>query len=200
MVIISQHRLINNMLLQFSTLKKLVNILAVTSLVVLAGSYTPSQAAPYDQLLDEGRVSFFKVVKVRANDVLNLRQSPNSSSKKVGKIPAAQKCVAYLNQKKKQWVKVTYRGVQGWANLRYLSLQDRGCGTFYLVKGVADNLNLRQSPNGSSKKVGKISAQEQNCILGLDKKNQWVMLHYQGVKGWANSRYLKTVDVDDCDI
>jgi len=188
------------MLLQFSTLKKIVNILAVTSLVVLAGSYTLSQAAPYDQLLDKGRVSFFKVVKVRANDVLNLRQSPNSSSKKVGKIPAAQKCVAYLNQKKKQWVKVTYRGVQGWANLRYLSLQDRGCGTFYLVKGVANNLNLRQSPKSRSKKVGKISAQEENCILGLDKKNQWVMLHYQGVKGWANSRYLKTVDVDDCDI
>jgi uncharacterized protein YraI len=198
------------MLLQFSAVKKIAKVITVTSFVVLAGGYTTLQAEPnYEPISDDGIVPFFEVISVKTDDVLNIRKSPDPSSNKVGKIPANQTCVASLNKKSGQWVEVTHKGALGWANLRYLSRQDRGCGTYYLVTNVRSYLNMRQFPryldeNGDkTKKVGRILATEQNCIIGLDKVTKggikWVMLQYNGVNGWVNSHYVREIKIDTDD-
>jgi uncharacterized protein YgiM (DUF1202 family) len=201
------------MLLKNIPLKKLAKLALVTAFSLLMGWHATSQAAPeYDPLYDKERVIFFQVVNVSADDVLNLRKFPNYRSRKVGKIPANQECVAYLNeirQKRyhkysRKWVKVSHKGVQGWANLRYLRQTEWGCGTFYQIFNVPDHLNLRQSPDHRSQKLGEIPADEQECIIALDEvevpNKKWVLLQYAGVKGWVNSRYLKKIDVDECDV
>ena len=67
---------------------------------------------------------YYDVINVESNDVLNIRQSPNPKSRKVGKIPPNGKCIIYLNQsstyKSKVWIKVQYRGISGWVSLKFL--------------------------------------------------------------------------------
>jgi uncharacterized protein YraI len=200
------------MLLQSDSIKKISKLAQISILSVCAGCYTTSQAEPpvYDPLYDPDRVIFFQVVNVSADDVLNLRQAPDYRSPKTGSIPANQTCVAYLNEitgsEQRKWVKVTYNGIQGWVNLRYLDYQERGCSHYYQIINVSDDyLNMRQSPNPSDKKVGEIPAQENECIMALDEayapnQKRWILLKYAGVNGWANSRYLKEIEVDDCDL
>lgn len=198
------------MLLQ--SVRKITKLIHITVLIGCASWYTTSQAesSVYDPLYDNERVIFFQVINVSAGDVLNLRQTPDYRSQKVGNIPANQVCVAYLNEitgeNSRKWVKVTYKGIQGWVNLRYLEHQDWGCGKYYQIINVSDDyLNMRQSPNPNDKKVGQIPAQKEECIIALDEayapnKQKWVLLQYAGENGWVNSRYLKEIDVDECEI
>lgn len=216
------------MLLQFHSIRKLAKLVTVTSFTLLAGWSVMPQAAPgYNPLYDKEAVLFFQVVQVQEYDVLNLRRFPGYGNKKVGELSPNQECVAYLNEISRQWVKVTHKGVQGWASLRYLSRQDWGCGTHYQIVNARRNVIMYHSPNYDSKIVGKIPAQEQDCIIGLDEvelpkkddkleaskkddevelsenkqdKIKWVMLQYAGVKGWVNAYYLEEIDVDDCDV
>jgi uncharacterized protein YgiM (DUF1202 family) len=196
------------MFLQFSALKKFVTMVVITNFVLLAGF--PLQAAPkYDPLYDKEATIFFKVVNIRANDVLNIRKSPNSRSKKVGKIPVGKHCIAYLNEiagstSQKNWVKISYKGVKGWASLDYLSREEMGCGTYYKVVKVRSHLNIRKSPRLYSRKVGKIPAHE-DCFIGVDKyvsrfKRRWALVKYRGIRGWVNSHYLTKINVDECDV
>ena len=191
-------------------MKKNAFLKTITSFVMLAGGYTALQAEPnHEPISDEGIVAFFEVFAVQADDALNIRKSPDPKSHEhqviVGQIPASQTCVVSLNKKEGQWVKVTHKGVQGWANSRNLRHQDQGCGTYYLVTNVFGHLNQRQFPNydPTNKKVGKILAEEQDCIIGLDKVTKgritWVMLQYEGVNGWVNSQYVREIKIDTDD-
>ena len=195
------------MWLKFS-LKKLAIVLVLTNLIGFFGWCTTLQAVvTYDPLQDKEAVVFFKVVKVRAGDVLNIRSSPNPRSKKIGKIPVGKHCIAYLNEMggpTKTWVKIAYKGVKGWASLNYLSQEEKSCGTYYKVINVRSHLNIRRSPFLYSKRLGKIPANEE-CFLGIDKyvsrlNRKWAMVRYSGVKGWVNAKYLKEIDVDECDV
>ncbi len=197
------------MSLSFSV-KKFATLVVFTNFVVLASWCTTLQAvATYDPLNDEEAVIFFKVVKILAGDVLNIRSSPSPKSKKVGKIPVGQHCIAYLNEiggptNQKTWVKISNKGIKGWASLNYLSQEEMGCGTYYKVINVRSHLNIRKSPYLYSRRVGKIPAHKE-CFLGIDKyvsklKRQWAMVRYSGTKGWVNAKYLKKIDVDECDV
>jgi hypothetical protein len=187
--------------------KRLLHLVAVMIFTLIAGGHTISQAreVTIEEALSDD-VVFLKVVDVKKGDTLSIRESTSYKSRKIGKIPANESCVAYLSEKKdvgsQKWVKITYKGVQGWVNLRYLKRNwDSPCGKYYQITNVPRNdvLNMRQSPT-SSQKVGKISYDYEGCLTGLDKKQKWVLLDYEGTKGWVFSNYLKPISVDDCDI
>ena len=191
-------------------MKQLATLVAFTHLVVLAGWCTTLQAADtYDPLQDKEAVVFFKVIKILAGDVLNIRKSPTSKSKKVGAIPLGQHCIAYLNEidgptKQKTWVKITHKGIKGWASLNYLSIEEMGCGTYFKVINVRNHLNVRKSPYLYAKKVGEIPAHGE-CFLGVDTfsrlRRNWAMVRYSGsIRGWVNAKYLKKINVDECDV
>ncbi len=146
-----------------------------------------------------------------ADHTLSIRKFPDDKSHDhqiiIGQIPANQTCVVSFNQKSGQWVKITYKGVQGWGNLRYLRRQDQGCGKYYLLVNARRHVNLRQVPmyqdeyGNKTQKVGKIPATEQNCLFGLERvtkeERQWVMLQYEGVNGWVDARFLRYIDTDE---
>jgi len=155
---------------------------------------------------------FFEVANVKAGDTLSIYKSPSDKSEQLGKISADESCVAYLNEFKEvdsqKWVKITSKNVQGWVNLQYLKRNwESPCGTYYQLVNIPRNdvLNLRQSPTTSSQKMGRIPYDYGGCLTGIDEafaknKRKWVLLDYEGTKGWASAYYLRTVSVDDCDI
>ncbi|EDN70375.1 conserved hypothetical protein, secreted [Beggiatoa sp. PS] len=63
--------------------------------------------------------TYYKVVKVRRGDVLNMRQFPTTRSGKVAKIPYNQECLVGLD-KSSRWVFLDYEGTKGWVYSSYL--------------------------------------------------------------------------------
>jgi len=69
---------------------------------------------------------------------------------------------------------------------------------YYQVVNVntSDVLNIRQSSVPRSKEMGQIPPNEK-CVVSLNKARwnqsgrKWLKIHYKGITGWANSRYLK---------
>jgi len=176
--------------------------LAVMTVTLFSGWHAISQAeeASLEETLADN-VVFFKV----KGDTL-IHESTTQESRKLGKIPAEQSCVAYLSEKKdvgsQKWVKIVYKGVQGWVNLGDVKRDwESPCGKYYQITNVPRNdvLNMRQSPT-SDKTVGKIPYDYEDCLTGLGENKKWVLLDYEGTKGWVYSKYLKTISVDDCDI
>ncbi|HEW97173.1 MAG: hypothetical protein DRR16_23575 [Candidatus Parabeggiatoa sp. nov. 3] len=153
----------------------------------------------------QSHIPYYQVVNVNTSDVLNIRQSSDPSSKKMGKIPANEKCVAYLNkahrnQSGRKWLKIHYNGITGWASSRFLKktqqCEHRFITQYYQVVHVNSRLNIRELHNRSSRKVGKIPPKAK-CVADLNesypnKSNQkWRMINYKGITGWVNASYLK---------
>jgi hypothetical protein len=66
----------------------------------------------------------FRVIKVAANDILNLRDRPHPSGQVVGRIPPNGRGVIWLGDKARvgrfDWYRVRYQGSEGWANSAFL--------------------------------------------------------------------------------
>jgi SH3-like domain-containing protein len=191
-------------------MEKLTMWLQIIIVTLLMGWQVTLQAQDgYDPLNDSASTVFFRVVNVNAKEGLNIRQAPNAKSKSVGKIPPKESCVAYLNTRdsSKQWAKITYNGIQGWADLAHLEQHNApACWRYYRVVNINanDTLTMRQLPNLNSQPVTKIDA-DGSCLLRLDdaydaKKRVWFMVEHNGVRGWVNSYYLTTIQVDECDV
>ncbi|MGF1651444.1 MAG: SH3 domain-containing protein [Hyphomicrobiaceae bacterium] len=63
----------------------------------------------------------WKVTGVASNDVLNIRSGPGVSYAKIGSIPPDTACVWKSAGCSGNWCRVSYAGVEGWANTRYLT-------------------------------------------------------------------------------
>jgi uncharacterized protein YraI len=197
------------MLFSLQTLKRVVQIFILITLITVVIGYTTRFAqGAYDPLDDNVATVFFKVVNVASNDALNIRSSSTTSSKKIGQIASDESCLVYLNRRddSKRWVKVSYKGVEGWVSLNYLQIHNSPtCWRYYQVNNVQSNdtLNMRDSPSPYSRQVGNIP-HNGSCLLRVDdvvvSETRWYMVEYGGVKGWVNTRYLRRIDVDDCDV
>jgi hypothetical protein len=65
------------------------------------------------------RFSWVKVIKVKKNDTLNVRQKTTYKSKKMGAIAFNTSCIKRYSCKGK-WCKIAYQGVQGWVHKNYI--------------------------------------------------------------------------------
>jgi LysM repeat protein len=67
---------------------------------------------------------FYRVIKVKANDMLWVRSEPDVKSKRVGGIPHDETEVEVTGAEKEidksRWVPVSYKGITGWVNRNYL--------------------------------------------------------------------------------
>jgi uncharacterized protein YgiM (DUF1202 family) len=110
---------------------------------------------------------------------LNVRTSPGSSSKVLGKVPTNEsvKIIASSGN----WVKITdaLSGFQGtgWVFLPMLNTSTRG----YETNGV----NLYASPSQQSRKIGRVPRRNRCQTIRLS--GQWAQIEYRGVKGWLKS-------------
>jgi len=65
-------------------------------------------------------LAFFKVIKVQANDSLNVRQSANYKSKKVATLAYNASCIKRISCKGK-WCKIEQNTMLGWVHKNYLT-------------------------------------------------------------------------------
>lgn len=63
----------------------------------------------------------YRVIGVAANDVLNIRSGPNSDMAIVGTIPPDAGGIRMEGGCTGQWCPISYRGVRGWVNRRFLA-------------------------------------------------------------------------------
>ena len=80
--------------------------------------------------------TYFMVSGVAADDTLNLRSGPDPRSEKVGQVPFDGRCVYYFEDsaryKDALWHRIQYREYEGWANSKYLALDDKDyCAEHY---------------------------------------------------------------------
>lgn len=121
---------------------------------------------------------------------LNVRSTPGSSSKVLGKIPTNEsvKIIASSGN----WVNITdaLSGFQGtgWVFLPMLNTSTRG----YETNGV----NLYASPSQQSRKVARVPSRTNVKLLGC--KGQWAEVEYRGVKGWLMRNDQCGVAVTTC--
>lgn len=78
------------------------------------------QGSPPPSRNPVGEASAYKVVGVAADDVLNIRSAPDASSAIVTVIPSNGRGVRAIGNCAGTWCQIEYRGVQGWANSRFL--------------------------------------------------------------------------------
>jgi hypothetical protein len=73
--------------------------------------------------------TYFGVVGVKSNDVLNMRIKPNYKTTLVAKIPFDATCLEEIhvdiNSGKTGWMKVRYKDSIGWVSVKFLELDDR---------------------------------------------------------------------------
>lgn len=70
--------------------------------------------------------NYAKIIGVASNDHLNIREQAHYKSKKLGQIPYNGHCVRKVHCQGK-WCKITYKGIKGWVNKRYLSKETTAC-------------------------------------------------------------------------
>lgn len=70
-------------------------------------------------------VAQYEVRGVRSNDVLNIRAAPTHTARIVGRIPPNGREIEIIAPGRGQWVKISYRRVQGFVNRRFLALSKR---------------------------------------------------------------------------
>jgi uncharacterized membrane protein len=89
-----------------------------------AAPAAPSTAPPTASSGD-GSLAFFRVQGVAADDVLNIRSNPDSSSPSLGTLPAGATHVEGIGAPSvvgaARWQRVRHGGTLGWVNARFLS-------------------------------------------------------------------------------
>jgi hypothetical protein len=66
-----------------------------------------------------------RVVNVKDNDVLNIREYPTEQAKIIGFIPPGSDGVMYLGKSQNPWILVRFNGTEGWVNRNFLRLSAR---------------------------------------------------------------------------
>ncbi len=141
--------------------------------------------------MPESLAETYRVYGVRSSDVLFIRAGPSAGSRKTGSIPPYGRGIRKLGPCVGNWCKISYRGMTGWASMRFL-VREVPANTPYRVKGIAswDVLYIRARPSVRSRKIGAIPPNGRGIRkLGPCRKN-WCKISYRGVTGWVSMMYL----------
>lgn len=144
----------------------------------------------------------WRVIDIRSDDVLNVRQGPSTRYPIVGVIPPNGTGVRRIECTSRNWCLVKYRCVTGWASGKYLTFGHRGnvgapSSKYYRVidHTYPDKLNVRSGPSTKYQIVGRIPHNGKNVVVRQCKsigkrKSRWCIVSWGKVNGWASGRYL----------
>lgn len=144
----------------------------------------------------------WRVIDIRSDDVLNVRQGPSTRYPIVGAIPPHGTGVRRVECTSRNWCLVKYRCVSGWASGKYLTYNDRkpvggSASKYYRVidHTYPDKLNVRRGPSTKYAIVGRIPHNGKNvtvrqCKSIGSRKSRWCIVNWKNVSGWASGRYL----------
>jgi SH3-like domain-containing protein len=129
------------------------------------------------------------VINVRQNDVLNMRQRPNSLSAIVAR-KRHDECGILVNGPcRRRWCPVEDGHALGWAHRHYLAMVSPAR---YCVTGVAqgDTLNVRAYPSPQSRVIHRLGRHKCGIAFLPYAVGKWQKIRAGGWQGWVNRRYL----------
>lgn len=150
----------------------------------------------YLQLEQEPSTTTYRVVRVAANDVLNIRLGPGARHPLTGWVPPDGRDVRLVNGVEcvGVWCEIDFQGTRGWVNTLFLTPEPaaEAAAATYRVIGVAANdvLNIRSAPNAESSIVQTIPPNGRGVHLVGDCTGQWCQVDYRGARGWVNRTFL----------
>lgn len=133
----------------------------------------------------------YRVYGVVSGDVLYIRAQPSARARKVGSIPPYGKGVERLGPCEGNWCEISYRGIIGWASMKFLT-PEASAGASYRVRGIRsdDVLFIRAWPSSKSKKIGSIPPDGRGVSKLGPCKGNWCKISYRGITGWSSMMYL----------
>ena len=138
-----------------------------------------------------------KVVKVRSNDSLNVRDNDSVS----GKVLFSLKNNTNLNvteRTKNGWYKIEYNGNSGFVNSNYIELiNPKVIGDNFEGKAqILSETNAKELPFSNSNPTFNIPLNAQvNIVEKIN--NGWYKIKYYNNTGYINSSYLKILSTED---
>lgn len=148
----------------------------------------------------------YRVIGVRSDDVLNMREGPSAGSGIVYAIPFQARGVrrgACTNNGSDRWCEVSYDCRAGWVNMRYLTAEstaslpnDAGSppsGNRVIDVSSDDKLYIRPAPGDTSREIGSIPYNGvgiQKITCQARGNSTWCQVRYGSTVGWVNARYL----------
>lgn len=139
------------------------------------------------------------VTGVASNDTLNARSGPGVNYSVVMRLaPDARGLVRGSCTGDGRWCRITFDCRTAWVSARYISsVASDPAPRLYRVVGVASNdtLRVRSAPGSSAREIAAIPPGGRSIALSRCVKVQgyianWCRISWQGVEGWAYSKYL----------
>lgn len=152
--------------------------------------YTPTVEAAVDTTkIDASDYAKVGITKV---DKLNVRQSPNTSSKIVGKLVKGNAVV--IKSKSGNWAKVTSGNVSGYVCTDYLAIGKAGYSYYdkyatEYVKVTTTTLRVRKSNSTKSSILTNVKRGQSFKVLST--KKDWAKIKANGKTGWVSMDYVK---------
>lgn len=153
------------------------------------GSQTPSiPSTPGNSVTETTYVATGKVVKVAANDTLNVRKEANGDSTIVGTLKPSQ-TVSILKKTSNNWYKVSCNGIEGYVNGAYIEIVNTQPGTAYLT---VDKVNLRKEKSWSADSV-MLTIDKSKTVYVLEKDSNWAKVSYNNQIGYLPLNYISII-------
>ena len=132
------------------------------------------------------------LVMANVDKVLNVREEPDTESKKVGKL--YKDCGGTIIERRDGWTKLQSGNLVGWANDKYL-LFDEEAEALAAEVGIAiaevntQVLNVRMEPDITAEIYGQIPLGYETEVLSAD-EDGWVCVDYEGKDGYVLAKYM----------
>ena len=137
----------------------------------------------------------YNIVMARVTEYMNVRELPDSNSKRVGYLYAD--CGGTILEKGDGWTKIQSGNLVGWASNDYLVF---GEAAYNLAQEVGilhatvevDGLRMRKEPNTE---CGVWKTLEKGEVMQAIKEHttdQWVAVEYEGELGYLSAEYVST--------
>lgn len=134
---------------------------------------------------------------ITQTDPLNVRETPDKSSKIIGAIPKGGEVI--IISEKGDMYEIDYFGTTGYIAKNYISFSkddippdnasDELTGK---INTERDPLNVRKEPSTSSKILGTIP--KNNTVTIIDDVGEWYVINFKGEQGYISKKYVMIID------
>lgn len=132
-----------------------------------------------------------KVINVKSNDTLNVREGSNSSSKILFTLKNGE-IVTVLNKESNGWYKVQKDSQTGYVNGAYLSTYtETTLSPSYTTVITTDAVNLRKTMSWSASEV-IMTIPKGSSVSLVSKGSDWSEVLYKNTKGYVPTSYIST--------
>lgn len=149
----------------------------------------------------------WRIVDIRSDDVLNVRQGPSTKYPIIGSIPPDGEGISKGECTSRNWCLVKYKCIHGWASGKFMTSSGNGKkpgvkSAYYKVidHRYPDQLNVRRGPGTKFAIVGRIphngvNVRVRSCRSFGARRSRWCTVQWTNsrgktVNGWASGRYL----------